>query len=941
MSQSQGVAYVQPVDGGIAQRPPPLETEGLIAWVRTNLFGNLTDAFITVLLFFLLLWAAWSSFSSFVLRSNVEGVTQGEGTMARVVADLEARLDRAENMQQKAEMTASALIAEQERDLTDLARRISVLDLTTLETETRLGLTRRVLPPSIEERFTIAQSKLPLSRVIELEVLKRQLVDPRTINMPDLGALSLTQAERETLARGSTPWYRGDEAEKELFQSTLSQVLRIINQSVNSDGGRVYAAMEDVRDNLNDLLSGLLLASQSVEASSVLERPTRPALQFNSFVDGVMATPITTIPVSRLQKIRKDSLSPDQIRNLRRELAQKQIDAEQPELRGLRRTQALERAESELTDSVLFLARDMPGGYDDPLPAALLQALDDVEFWPVAQILAEPRRFLPQQNTKQEPAERAARGNLDPNSATSSDGLTTVQKVPLVTATLAQSGNLEGNYANLVLDLAKAYDAQDLHAMRDALRDLGPIMAWAQSNNGANWAVIRQNFWPRMMVGTYPTEKLWRVTLVLLGLFIAVAPLLVPACRTRPFFIFAGIYPLFLLFMLSGLAIRFYGFHGAGEGVGLFGVLYSEQGRVVQATVMLVFVIAAQIVRIRTAFGKTAGPALLVGQVLAAGYFVIMIWGTVINPAAAHKNILVDSNFVGLLTADHPLGREIDPSHVQAEIDALNTRADAAGISREEALVLRTQANELRPALNAATSALRDFQNVVAEGQGTFVILPHAPSLEWGGLLVTMVLGIVGMAASLPIGIVLAFGRQSTLPVVRWFSTGLIEITRGVPLIALLLIVTFVLPKLLPPGAEYPKLGLVLLALCLFGGVYQAEVIRGGLQSLPKGQFEAAQALGLTFWQESRLITLPQALKAVIPAIVNTFIGLFKDTTFVIVVGIVDLLTIVEHQITAENAWNTSKPEALIVVALTFFILMFSLSRYSIWLEKRLATDHK
>ena len=161
------------------------------------------------------------------------------------------------------------------------------------------------------------------------------------------------------------------------------------------------------------------------------------------------------------------------------------------------------------------------------------------------------------------------------------------------------------------------------------------------------------------------------------------------------------------------------------------------------------------------------------------------------------------------------------------------------------------------------------------------------------------------------------------------------------PLIALLLVVTFVLPKLLPEGADYPKLGLVLLAICLFGGVYQAEVIRGGLQSLPKGQYEAAQAVGLTFWQESRLITLPQALKAVIPAIVNTFIGLFKDTTLVIVVGIVDLLTITNSQIGAENAWNTLRPEALLVVSAIFFALMFSLSRYSLWLEQRLATEHK
>ena len=1021
ISSAQAAAYVQPAGGEIPEREPPMAAEGAVAWARANLFGNVTDTLITLFLAIFILWASWSALSSFVFRANVEGVTQGEGTMARVVAELDAELDRAAQMEAAAADNAAALIAEQQRDLQDLARRISVLDLTSLETETRLGLTRRVLPAAIDERFTIAQSKLPLSRVIELELLKRQLIDPRTEQTPDLAtleaALSLEMDEQDALVRGSAPWHRGSDVEKVLFQSTLSDARKIINQAVTTDAGKVYAPLAEVRVSLDGLLTELVLDGNSVSASDLLERPTRPALQFNGLVDGVMGTPLTTIPVSRLQKIRKDSLTPDQIRDLRADLAVALVDETQPGLSGLRRNKAIEAAALSLTDAVLFLNRDMPQGYDDPLPPALLKALDQAEFWPAAHVLAEPRRFLPvAQDTTQE-AENTTRGSLDPNSATSSDGLTTPQKVPLVIAAMAQPGAPEGSYATMISTLSDAYTAQDIAGMRAALEGLDPITQWARGNNGANWAVIKQNFWPRMIIGTYPVEKLWRVVLVLLGLFVAVAPLLVPACRTRPFYIFAGIYPLFLLFMLSGLAIRFYGFHGAEDGAGIFGQLYSEQGRVLQAAVMLYIIFMVSFlqfqelsirklvwsmiilvciptlvlilmlfnlnviyevlkslvdpelaltvlarfiipsilivimpsvifygcwyVRKNTEFGKTAGPALLVGQVLAAGYFVIMIWGTIINPEAAQKNVLVESNFVGLLTADHPLGKEIDPANVQAQIDDLNAQAEAPGISEEQATALRTQAFALKPALGAAASAQRDFENVVAEGEGTFVILPHAPSLEWGGLLVTMVLGVVGMAASLPIGIVLAFGRQSTLPIIRWFSTGLIEITRGVPLIALLLIVTFVLPKLLPPGTEYPKLGLVLLAICLFGGVYQAEVIRGGLQALPKGQFEAAQAMGLTFWQESRLVTLPQALKAVIPAIVNTFIGLFKDTTLVIVVGIVDLLTIVEFQITAENAWNTTKPEALIVVSLMFFALMFSLSRYSIWLEKRLATGHR
>ena len=232
MTQSQITAYVQPEGGTITEREPPQASEGLLAWARANLFGNLTDTLITVFLAVFLTWAAWSAFSSFVLRANVAGVTQGEGTMARVVAELDQELDRAEAMEAAAAANATALITEQQRDLADLARRISVIDVTALETETRLGLTRRVLPAAIEARFTIAQSKLPLSRVLELEILKRQLIDPTVQSMPDLTVLSLNAAEEAALARGSAPWNRGNEAEKALFRSTLLAARRIIGQTV-------------------------------------------------------------------------------------------------------------------------------------------------------------------------------------------------------------------------------------------------------------------------------------------------------------------------------------------------------------------------------------------------------------------------------------------------------------------------------------------------------------------------------------------------------------------------------------------------------------------------------------------------------------------------------------------------------------------------------------
>ena len=960
-------AYVQPAGGAVAEREPPKANTGFVGWVRENLFGNLTDAIITLILAFLLLWAGWSSLNGMVLRANTEGFTQGEGTLARLVAELHSKLDAAEIREARAADQAEAVLAEQERDLAELARLAALIDLDALEIETLQsfklrGLQQRVLPQTFVEKLAIAQSKLPLSRVVALELARRQMIDPQQTSLPDDSVFALTEAERARLLQGSLPWARGTEAEKDLFQKTLAAVRSILAQTQDGDKGKVHLGLDAARTQVMALLADLSLDDQRVSASDLLERPTRPASQFNALVDAVVGAPITTIPESRIQKIRKDFLLPSEIENLKLNLAREQIQADNPTLSGRRLSESLADAKGAITDGSLFLNRLMPDGFEDPLPASLIAVLDDLAFWESAQLIADPRAVLDAPPADED--EAVSDGPLDPNSATSSDGLTAYEKVPLVISALAQDGAPTGTYAQTVRALTAAYVAQDLAGMRSALNGLVPLITWAEANNGSNWVVLRNferqtdNNWNRMLIGSYTpnkvwhlfdpeaegwklSDKVWRIWAALIGLFVAVLPLFVPATRRLPFYIFSGLYPLYLLFMLSGLAIRFYGFQGAGEDAGLLATLYSERGKVIQAAIMVLLIIAAWLVRTRTVFGKTAGPALIVTQVLAAGYFVIMIWGTVLNNEASQKNILVQTNFTGMLTANHPMGEALDPAPIQAEIDKLNAQSNAEGLSREQVIALRTRANELRPDLAATTSAKREFDNVVATGRGTFVVLPFRTSLEWGGLLVTMVLGVLGIAASLPIGIVLAFGRQSTLPIVSWFSTGFIEVIRGVPLIALLLVVTFVLPKLLPAGADYPKLFLVLLAICLFGGVYQAEVVRGGLQSLPKGQYEAAQAMGLTFWQESRLVTLPQALKAVIPAIVNTFIGLFKDTTLVIVVGIFDLLTVVEFQITAENAWNRTKPEALLVVSLIFFVLMFSLSRYSIWLEKRLATEHR
>lgn len=211
---------------------------------------------------------------------------------------------------------------------------------------------------------------------------------------------------------------------------------------------------------------------------------------------------------------------------------------------------------------------------------------------------------------------------------------------------------------------------------------------------------------------------------------------------------------------------------------------------------------------------------------------------------------------------------------------------------------------------------------------------------RWGGLMLTLVIGVTGIAASLPIGIVLALGRQSDMPVVRMLCTIFIEFVRGVPLITILFMSSVMLPLFLPPGVSFDKLLRALIGVALFASAYMAEVVRGGLQAIPKGQYEAAQALGLSYWKMMGLIVLPQALRIVIPGIVNTFIGLFKDTTLVLIIGLFDLLGIARASITDAN-WIGLSDEAYVFVGFMYWIFCFGMSRYSLYLEDKLYTGHK
>jgi general L-amino acid transport system permease protein len=224
---------------------------------------------------------------------------------------------------------------------------------------------------------------------------------------------------------------------------------------------------------------------------------------------------------------------------------------------------------------------------------------------------------------------------------------------------------------------------------------------------------------------------------------------------------------------------------------------------------------------------------------------------------------------------------------------------------------------------------------------GVFGLRP-VPTEQWGGLLVTLIISLVGIICSIPLGILLALGRQSKLPIIKTLCVMFIELWRAVPLITVLFMASIMLPLFMPAGTTVDKLLRALVGVTLFASAYLAEVVRGGLQALPRGQYEAAAALGLGYWKRTWFIILPQALKHVIPGIVNTFIALFKDTSLVSIVGIFDLLNTVQA---ASSDINWSSPTQAITgyvfAAAVFFMFCFAMSRYSLWMERRLDTGHK
>ncbi|ONG51116.1 amino acid ABC transporter permease [Pseudoroseomonas deserti] len=213
--------------------------------------------------------------------------------------------------------------------------------------------------------------------------------------------------------------------------------------------------------------------------------------------------------------------------------------------------------------------------------------------------------------------------------------------------------------------------------------------------------------------------------------------------------------------------------------------------------------------------------------------------------------------------------------------------------------------------------------------------MPYVPQERWGGLVITLILSTFGIAFAFPLSILVALGRRSKMPAIKMLCVVYVELIRGVPLISLLFMASVMFPLFLPEGINIDKLLRAQIAIILFAAAYLAEVVRAGLQALPRGQYEAADALGLSYWQKTGFIIMPQALRLVIPPLVNTFIGFFKDTSLVLIIGIFDLLTAGKTAI-VEPAWQGFGIEIYVTVGAIYFVFCFAMSRYSQNLEAEL-----
>jgi general L-amino acid transport system permease protein len=415
---------------------------------------------------------------------------------------------------------------------------------------------------------------------------------------------------------------------------------------------------------------------------------------------------------------------------------------------------------------------------------------------------------------------------------------------------------------------------------------------------GACWPYVQAKF-TQFIYGFYPEQERWRVNLTFVMAAILLLPLLIPRLPAKG--LNAGLFfvalPIVAFFLLRGGGLKGFGISWTADFLSGFIDSIGDAGR------------------------NLAG----VGEAKALAGPLLMLVG---------KLIVFLTNAISFVI--WPLTWLRD--RVQAAGNPV--WADFAATAAVVSMALFVLSGGFRTGWRALTVSLAIFAavGVVIAAMGLDRGgLPIVDTRLWGGLLVTLVVSITGIVASMPIGIALALGRRSTIPLIRIFSVTFIEFWRGVPLITVLYFATYMLPLFLPAGFTVDGLVRALIGIALFAGAYQAEVIRGGLQAVPRGQAEAASALGLSYWKTTGLIVMPQALRDVIPGLVNSFIALFKDTSLVSIVALFDLLGSLRASFADPNwATPTTLFTGFAFTGLIYFVFCFGMSRYSLFVERRL-----
>ena len=415
---------------------------------------------------------------------------------------------------------------------------------------------------------------------------------------------------------------------------------------------------------------------------------------------------------------------------------------------------------------------------------------------------------------------------------------------------------------------------------------------------GACWPFVRAKF-TQFVYGFYPEPERWRVNLTFILAALLLLPLLIPRLPAKS--LNAG------LFFIAFPLVAFFLLHGGG--LAGFGVSWTA--------------------------GLLSGLTDSIGD---AGRKLISVAETaaVIGPLLWLLGKLV----VLLNTAASFVIWPLTWLRDQIQASSRPVWADFAATAAIVSILLFVMSGGVRTGWRALTGSLATFAGIgiVISAMGLDRGgLPIVDTRLWGGLLVTLVVSVTGIVTSMPVGIALALGRRSTIPLIRIFSITFIEFWRGVPLITVLFFATYMLPLFLPGNFTVDGLVRVLIGIALFAGAYIAEVVRGGLQAIPRGQHEAASALGLSYWKTTGLIVMPQALRHVIPGLVNSFISLFKDTSLVSIVALFDLLGQLRASF-SDPVWST--PTTLFTgfafTGLIYFVFCFGMSRYSLFVENRL-----